>query len=68
MRQGLLLWVACVALVITWPARAADVFEQNQQLERGVNIIGYDPWDMKRDAFVEPILHALIPTKKAPQP
>jgi hypothetical protein len=21
-------------------------------------------WDMKRDAFVEPILHALIPAKK----
>jgi len=68
MRHGLWLWAACVALAVTWPARAADVFEQNLQPGRRVNISGCDPWHMKRNAFVEPISHTLLPTKKAHQP
>jgi endoglucanase len=43
MRLGLWLWTAGAVLAAAWPARAADVFAQNQQLGRGVNIIGYDP-------------------------
>lgn len=43
MRHGLWLWAAGAVLATAWPARAADVFEQNVQLGRGVNIIGYDP-------------------------
>ncbi len=43
MRTGLWLWVAGAVLAAAWPARAEDVFAVNQQLGRGVNIIGYDP-------------------------
>jgi hypothetical protein len=37
---------------------STDAFSQNRRLGRGVNIIGYD---IDEDAWVEPILHALIP-------
>jgi hypothetical protein len=43
MNKWLWLWAAGAVLATAWPARAADVFEQNQQFGRGVNIIGYDP-------------------------
>lgn len=48
-----LLAAACTALVALSPlvpsAFAADVFEQNRRLGRGVNIIGYDPIWKSRD-------------------
>jgi endoglucanase len=34
--------VVCLGLATALPGRAGDVFEQNRQLGRGVNIIGYD--------------------------
>jgi len=43
MNKWLWLCAAGAVLATAWPARAADVFEQNQQLGRGVNIIGYNP-------------------------
>ena len=37
-------WAWCLAMVaLLATTRAGDVFEQNQKLGRGVNIIGYDP-------------------------
>jgi endoglucanase len=54
MKAMILLMVSTIALTLT-PAHAqpaaADVFEQNQRLGRGVNIIGYDPiWRSKEQA------------------
>lgn len=46
-----LIWIGLMAAVMALPVRAsaADAFEQNRKLGRGVNIIGYDPIWRSRD-------------------
>jgi endoglucanase len=51
MRALSFLFPLTMAFMAVVPSRAADPFDQNQRLGRGVNIIGYDPlWNRREDS------------------
>jgi endoglucanase len=60
MFMKILVWLFAMAAGLV-RVQAADAFEQNRQLGRGVNIIGYDPMLPESDRHLIVTVHYYIP-------